>query len=216
MAGQSKITELMDRVASGDPEAAQTIVEIYFEKLAARANAELGPRHRQASDGEDIALSALNVFLDGMAKGAFPRLTNRHDLRRLLVTITLRKAQEQLRHEYRQKRGQGRVRTESAFVPTGAASEVPGIAGVASGIGAEREPSPEEVFAFQEERERLLAEFPEGKLRQTVLLLMEGFDKHEIAEKMECSVRSVERRISDIGDLLAQHTKPSSDGPPIA
>jgi DNA-directed RNA polymerase specialized sigma24 family protein len=108
-----------------------------------------------------------------------------------------------LRYDHRAKRGAGNVLGESAFVPKGTSSEVQGIAEVEDGIGRHSEPTPEQVAVFGEECERLLERFPSAKIRETAELLLQGYHKKDIAERMDCSVRSVERRIAEIADILS-------------
>ena len=50
-----------------------------------------------------------------MGAGRYPRLKDRNDLRKLLVTITCHKAVNQARRVRAQKRGRGNVRGESVF-----------------------------------------------------------------------------------------------------
>ena len=207
----SEVSRLMIRVREGDGDAAQALWDKYFQKLVRRATDELG-RHQRMSDGEDAALSALNSFFQGMQEGDFSWLRNRQDLWRLLVMITVRKAWAHLRHEHREKRGGGGVFGESAFIPTGASSEVPGIAGIDAALTRGAELTPEDVALLREEYVHLLDSLPTGGIRETAeLLLLYGdkYDKKAMAEQMDCSVRTVERRCSDIVDILTRRqTRP--------
>ena len=65
-----------------------------------------------AEDGEDAALSASESLCVGAAAGRFDRLTDRDDLWRLMVVITLRKVFDQVNRQRRQKRGGGKVVSE--------------------------------------------------------------------------------------------------------
>jgi len=201
-----EVTQLMIRVREGDDEAAQALWDNYFQKLVRRATNELG-RHQRMADGEDAALSAFNSFLKGMTEGDFAWLRNRNDLWRLLVTITIRKAWAQLRHEHREKRGGGGVFGESAFMPCGASSEVPGIGGLAVGLARGAALTPEDIALLQEEYTRVLNCLPEGPIRETAELLLlysDKYDKKAMAEKMQCSVRTIERRCNDIVEILTK------------
>ncbi|MBN2293363.1 MAG: RNA polymerase subunit sigma-70 [Pirellulales bacterium] len=205
MSQNSQVSELLIRVRKGDDDAAQVLWDKYFLKLVRRATDELG-RHNRMADGEDAALSAFNSFLKGMTEGEFNWLRNRQDLWRLLVTITVRKAWAQLRHEHREKRGGGGVFGESAFMAGKASSQVPGINGVDAAQAGGAELTPEDVVMLREEYTRLLNTLPEGAIRETAeLLLLYGdkYDKKEMAQQMNCSVRTIERRCNDIVSILS-------------
>jgi hypothetical protein len=60
---------------------------------------------RQEADEEDVALSGMASFCRCAAAGRFPQLNDRHDLWKLLVEITRRKAVAQMTRHYAQKRG---------------------------------------------------------------------------------------------------------------
>jgi ECF sigma factor len=67
----------------------------------------------QRGADEDAALSAFDSFCASVAAGRFPQLADRDDLWRLLVVITRRKVLDQAQRRMRQKRGNGRVVSES-------------------------------------------------------------------------------------------------------
>ncbi len=64
-------------------------------------------------------MSAFASFCNGVERGRFPRLANRDDLWRLLVTITARKSMHLARDERSQKRGGGAVRDSYPKSPRG-------------------------------------------------------------------------------------------------
>jgi hypothetical protein len=71
------------------------------------------------ADEEDVALSALDSFFRGARRGRFSDLADREGLWRLLYQITVHKAVDLTRHEKRQVRGAGRVKSESAMDGSG-------------------------------------------------------------------------------------------------
>src|SRR5271166_5328142 len=94
---------------SGDPAAIEQLCADYFHRLVGLARTMLPKSARQASDEEDVALSAFFSLCNGAAAGNFPKLDDRDDLWRLLVVITLRKARRAVRRGQAQKRGGGQV-----------------------------------------------------------------------------------------------------------
>jgi hypothetical protein len=110
------ITACLSRLGRGDPDAARLLWEQYFGKLVRLARKKLVGVRSKAADEEDVALSAMNSVYEGIVRHRFPRLPDRGDLWKILVTVTVRKACAERRRQFAQKRGAGRIRTESAFM----------------------------------------------------------------------------------------------------
>jgi DNA-directed RNA polymerase specialized sigma24 family protein len=175
--------------ASGEPEAAERLWGRYFRRLVGLARTRLQGQPRRAADEEDAALSAFHSFCRGAEQGRFPRLTDRDDLWRLLVTLTERKASHQVRDENRLKRGGGAVLGESGLAPAG---QEPGreLAEVAG-----REPTPEFAAEVADECGRLLARLGDANLQAIAVWRMEGYTAPEIADRLGCALSTVERRL---------------------
>ncbi len=183
-------------LAAGDDAAVEEVWRRYYEKLVRFARGKLAVGQRRAADEEDVALSAFHSFCRGAAAGRFPQLEDRHDLWKLLVTITARKAAHQVRRDMQQKRGSGNVRGESVFVGAGDSDRGLGIGNI---LGTE--PTPEFAAMAVEECEHLLGVLPDEQIRQIALWKLEGFTNDEIAEKLECAPRTVERKLQRIRDV---------------
>src|SRR5437763_15051989 len=162
----------------GDPEAAQKLWERYFQRLISLARSRLRGAPRRAEDEEDVALSAFDSFCRGAEAGRFPRLADRDDLWRLLVVITARKALHLVRDERRQKRG-----GETLSPPT-ALEQVVG-----------QEPTPEFAAQVADECRRLLDSLGDEGLRSLAVWKMEGYTNDEIADRLGCASRTVERKL---------------------
>ena len=187
------VTEWFRRLTpSGDSEAAQRLWDHYYTRLLHLARQKLGPRNRRMSDEEDVVLSAFDSFYRAAAAGRFPRLDDREDLWRLLVTITARKAADHRKHQQRQKRGGGDVRGESAF-DTDRVESTAGIDGV---VG--NEPTPEFAAEVAEQYGWLLTQLGDETLRRIASLRLENYSLMEIAEALGCSLRTVKRRLAMI------------------
>lgn len=183
-------------LANGDDAAVEEVWRRYYQQLVRFARGKLAVGQRRAADEEDVALSAFHSFCRGAAAGRFPQLEDRHDLWKLLVTITARKAAHQVRRDMQQKRGSGNVRGESVFVGVGDTERNLGIGNI---LGTE--PTPEFAAMAAEECEHLLEALPDQQVRQIALWKLEGFTNDEIAEKLECAPRTVERKLQRIRDL---------------
>lgn len=191
-----EVTCWFQGLAQGDDAAVEEIWQRYYEKLVRVARGKLAAGQRRAADEEDVALSAFHSFCRGAAAGRFPKLEDRHDLWKLLVTITARKAAHQTRRDMQQKRGSGNVRGESVFTGSGDAERGVGIGNIISA-----EPTPEFAAMTAEQCEYLLAALPDEQVRQIALWKLEGYTNEEIAAKLECAPRTVERKLQRIRDL---------------
>src|SRR5262245_33474929 len=99
------ITLYLAHLRAGDTAAARQLWEGYFQRMVDLARQKLRGISRRAADEEDVALSAFKSFCEGVRRGRFPQLTDRHNLWPLLVAITLHKSVDLVRRESRQKRG---------------------------------------------------------------------------------------------------------------
>ncbi len=181
MSEDDRISQWVNDLKQGDADAARKLWAHYFTKLAAHARTRLPLR--RAFDEEDVALSAFNSFCAGVERGRFPQLEDRNDLWRLLLVLTSRKARSYTRRETQQKRGHGQVLGESDQE----------IADLVS-----QEPSPEFAVLLAEECQRLLTSLGDATLTTIAALKLEGYTVEEIASRIGCARRSVERRLQII------------------
>jgi DNA-directed RNA polymerase specialized sigma24 family protein len=197
MSSSGSVTHWINQLKSGDAAGVQKLWENYFPRLVGLARKKLQELPRRAADEEDVALSAFDSFCRGATQGRFPRLLDRNNLWHLLVVITARKALQLRRHEQRQKRGGGAVRGDSALagVSAGEADE----AGLAQVIG--QEPTPEFAAQMAEEYQHLLTRLGDATLREVAVWKMEGYTHEEIAAKLGCVPRTVERKLALIRTL---------------
>jgi RNA polymerase sigma factor (sigma-70 family) len=194
MTASDEITRWIDGLADGDDLAAQMIWEKYFDRLVRYARRKLEKMPRRAVDEEDVALSAMHSFCDGMARGKFESVHDRDDLWKLLLTITARKAVAQMRRHHTRKRGGGSVRGESVFVRADNAD------GREIGIGEVLgdAPTPELAAMVAENCDEMLNRLEDERLREIALKKLEGYTNDEIAEQLGCVRRSVERKLERI------------------
>jgi DNA-directed RNA polymerase specialized sigma24 family protein len=180
--------------ADGDVNAAtQQLWEHYFKRLVYSARRHLSLR--VIADEEDAALSAFNSFYAGARAGRFPQLADRNDLWQLLLTITERKAKEQVRRELRKKRGEGKVIHEAALKALDQSDIDVGL----DQIVISPEPTPEFAAITAEECTRLLGLLNDRE-RQVAIGRMAGYSHEEIADRLGCSSRWAIRLQKDIRD----------------
>jgi RNA polymerase sigma factor (sigma-70 family) len=189
MGSDDSVTYWLEEFQRGNPGAAQPLWERYFERLVNLARQKLPDRLRRAADEEDVALSAFHSFCRGVQRGRYPKLADRDNLWRLLVVITAHKAIHLVRDQRRQKRG-GDVLSEKD-AEAAAISQIVG-----------HEPTPEFAAQVAEEFRRLLDRLGDRELCSVAVWKMEEYTNEEIAIKLGCAVRTVERRLSLIRRVL--------------
>jgi DNA-directed RNA polymerase specialized sigma24 family protein len=196
MSGSSSdsVSQWLARLRAGDRAVAQKLWERYFRRLVGLAAARLRGAPRRAADEEDVALSAFDSFWRGAVKGRFPQLQDRNNLWALLVTITARKAHQLVLHGGRQKRGGNAVLDEAA------------LAGSGSGLHSlehviDHAPTPQFSAQVVDEFRRLLAMLPSADLQSVSQWKLEGYTNEEIASRLGCALRTVERKLRVIRSL---------------
>ncbi len=189
MTSEGSVTGWLDGAKAGRSSAAEALWGRYFPKLVRLARDKL--QAIQGADEEDVALSAMDSFLDAARNGRFPDLADREGLWRLLVQMTVRKAIDMRRHETRQRRGSGACRREADLQFHDDDATLAPLAEVIDQI-----PTAEVAALMTEQYLRLLDLLGDDELRRVAVARMEGYTNQEIAAKMDCAVRTVERRLN--------------------
>jgi len=161
---------------------------MYFHRMRGLARKALFGRARRTCDGDDVAASAFRSVYRGAMAGEFPQLKGRQDLWSLLAAVTSNKCIDRMRREGRAKRG-----GHSDVVD---ADELRSVA--ESGDG------PVSVVELADLRERisaLLESHGDATLREIVRLRMDGETMGEIARRMGCVRRTVERKLRLVQEI---------------
>jgi RNA polymerase sigma factor (sigma-70 family) len=201
------ITQLVDRLRSGSPdsldEAARRIWERYLPRLLTLARRHLDRRIRVLHDEDDVVQSMGRSFFRRLRRGDFG-LAGRDDLWALLVTITLNKVRNVADRHFAGIRDVRRERPLplSNASQSDASHEVFALEAVG--------PTPAEAAVLNEALERRLQDLREPELRRVAIMSLEGYTNREIAEALQCSERSVERRLSLIGQVPQPPEQPTA------
>lgn len=190
MNSEVDITIWLEKLGEQPEDAMQKIWTAYYEKLVRHARKKLASSNNRVVDEEDVAIEALNSFFQAAEKGKFPNLQDRSDLWKLLLTMTSRKVSRKIREQTALKRGGNAVRGESVFL-NGNGEQTSGLAGIA-------DPTPEFCELFVEELFERLDRLGDGRLREIAVLKLEGYSNKEIALRMGCALRTVERKLDRI------------------
>ena len=192
MSNTNNVSHWIDQVKCGDSVATNRIWHHYFDRLVRSVRHQLQGQNRAVSDEEDIVLSVFDSFYAAAQKGRFPDLLDRDDLWRLLLRMSARKLVDKRRHDRRQRRG-GDVQIHSLGGDAETVIEVIGD-----------EPSPEMVFMVKESVERFFSHLRVGHLRELAVAKLEGYSNRELAQRFECSERTIERRLHLIREKCQQ------------
>jgi hypothetical protein len=145
MSDPGSITALIRKLQHGESVAAGGLWERYYEKLIYLARNKLRSSPRRVADEEDVVVTAFDAFLRGVEAKRFPRLDDRSDLWHVLVMLTARKAANQLKHDRRQKRGEGQIRGESVFMSKDDQQGIDQVAGAVQTEAGQVMAKPEEL-----------------------------------------------------------------------
>jgi DNA-directed RNA polymerase specialized sigma24 family protein len=186
------VTRWINQVKEGDGRAAQHLWEIYFQRMVGLARRKLEGAARAVADEEDVALSAFKSFCMGAQQGRFTQLMDRDNLWALLMAITAHKSVDHIRGQNRQKRGgTGHAPGDSEGSEPRDQSVVP-LSEIIS-----REPTPEFAAELSDRLGILLSQLDatgDADLRGIALLKLDGYSTTEIAERLGCVKRTVERK----------------------
>ncbi|MCA8997382.1 MAG: hypothetical protein KDA80_10350 [Planctomycetaceae bacterium] len=188
MDADQTITVWLHQLREGDNAAAQRLWEQYYQRMVSLARKKLEGARRGIADEEDVALSAFKSFCLKAQQGQFPQLMDRESLWPLLVAITVNKSVDHIRRENRQKRGgTGNADEPRPLVEPEPISQI-----------LHAEPTPEFAAEFAELFERLMLKLDEADdpdLRVIAVRKMLGDSTAEIAADLDCTRRTVERKI---------------------
>lgn len=203
MSAEDPITLWIDQLRDHDPEAAAQIWRHFGIRILAAARRRLPAKNRAGYDEEDAAQSAFHSLCTGLSRGRFTDIQNRDSLWRLLLVIISRKISARRRYNARQCREAARSVQESTLLHD-------------SEQGLDSLPastlSPEYAAQFEEICEEMFSGLESESLRQVGLLKMEGFTDEEIATRLNCSRRTVQRRLEVIRrNWLASVDRPETD-----
>ncbi len=175
------ITRLIPDLLQGDEIAIEELWRKYVSRMEGLARPLMAPLPAGAGDEQDVAQSAFHAFCEAVANGQARRLDSRDELWRLLATISRNKATDRVRRELRDRRGGG----------AGAASD--GLEHLAID-----EASPSEVAQLQEAMDELFAALDasgDPKLKLIATMRLEGAETQEIADRLGCTARTVQRKL---------------------
>lgn len=177
---EGSVTWFFGQLRNGDDRALVELWQRYFPQLMGLAKRVLADRPQRAAGAEDAVQEALVSFWRRARAGEFADVLHRDHLWQLLAQFTVYKARRQSRHETAAKRGGGRILDEAAL--DAGATPLDELAG--------QSPTGEVDLHATE----LLEQLP-PELREFAVLRLLGHATDEIAERLGCTQRKVQRKL---------------------
>jgi RNA polymerase sigma factor (sigma-70 family) len=184
----------------GDQQAADKLFHRYAERLIALARNRLAAKLAGRVDPEDVVQSAYRSFFADARDGRF-ELQQGGDLWRLLVSITLHKLHDQVKHHSAARRS---IDAEQGF------GTEDSLHGLQPNLIA-REPSPLAALALGDEVEELMRSLKPHE-RCVVEFRLQGHTLYEIADLTSRSVATVCRILDKLKERLANNRVPRDTG----
>jgi DNA-directed RNA polymerase specialized sigma24 family protein len=205
------VTRLIARVQGGDEAAARELYGRLYDWLLSQARIRLRGRELLLTQPEDLASRAFERLNEFVCR---PGVRDRNDLRCVLVRVIHNWARNKTRYERRPsaRRGgaeeiRGGDEVGRAADPRAAADCLPGetrtrLATLGIGVdgsGADGDEDAGDWQGLTDDCLRLLdlleQRRPGQHLQEVALLAWWGYTRQEIAGKLDCALRSVERKV---------------------
>lgn len=189
---EQEITQWLGGLKRGESHAQAVIWEQIFERVVRMARRKLEHQglERRTRDEEDIALSAIRCLFQKASSGGFEQLEDSTHLWKLLAKFTKGKVNDDRKKHHALKRGgsgQDKIHTFEENV-LGVREEGGGIEQV---LG--HETTPEIIMAMDEAVAALPAE-----LQPVAVYRLEGKNDKQIAQALNVSVKTIQRRLKSI------------------
>jgi DNA-directed RNA polymerase specialized sigma24 family protein len=182
MTSDTSVTEWIEQVKQGiEGEPQEQLVARFLHRLSALARKRLRTI-RSFEDEDDVALSAMKSFFLRAPHDEFSQLTDRNALWSLLAAITLRKTASLQRRQMAGKRDVRRERSLEEII--------------------QHAPSDAFLDSVIEEGNLLLEALRDPVLQQIATMRLQGYGNQEIADHLNRSVKTVERKLNLIRKRL--------------
>jgi RNA polymerase sigma factor (sigma-70 family) len=187
MTSRGSVSAWIGQLKAGEDAALAKLHERYWPRLVSLARRKLLGTPRRAADEEDVAQEAFWDFYRSLQAGRIPRLSNRHDLMALLTHLVACRGANQIKREVGVlKRGAGRLCDEAAL--DGARQ-----GGLRDAPAAGHSPLEQ---ALLHDCYRRYVDGLSDNLREFAELYLAGCTHKEIAARLGCVERTVERKMA--------------------
>lgn len=175
------VSAWIERIKEGDSAAEHHLWHHFMGQILAIARRELVTTRKAVEDEDDVVNSVFKSLFLGARNGQFEKLSNRKQLWSLLYCITLQKATNVKRRTIAKKRGGNRRQEDSV-----------------SGDLPDLRPTHTVIVEMREQLQRLLDLLESDDLKRIAVFKLQGYLDREIAEELNTSIRTVERKTNAI------------------
>ena len=187
---EGSVTRIIRKMQKGDAEEADVLWDRFYTRLTKLVRNRLSLQNKSLADEEDVALQSLSELFKGLLEGKYPGLDNRESTWSLLVTVAARNVVDEVNKEQRLKRGGGNVLRETEV---GALDETAFLDNLPSDVN-----TPDMQVMITERCAEMLESLGDRTLQSIAVMKTAGASNQEVARALGLSLRSVERRLSDI------------------
>lgn len=187
---EGSVTRIIRKMQKGDAEEADVLWDRFYTRLTKLVRNRLSLQNKSLADEEDVALQSLSELFKGLLEGKYPGLDNRESTWSLLVTVAARNVVDEVNKEQRLKRGGGNVLRETEV---GALDETAFLDNLPSDVN-----TPDVQVMITERCAEMLESLGDRTLQSIAVMKTAGASNQEVARALGLSLRSVERRLSDI------------------
>lgn len=184
------VTRIFNDLKNGEQSAATQLWQFLQKRLMELSRSATRNNQHRAYDEQDVALSAFYKLCDGCQSNRYDAISSRDELWRLLAAITVNTARKKAASEMRQKRGGSLTRIDDAETILGRTPD--------------QHPTPEFSLLMQEECSRLLKLLGKPELQMVATHKVEGYTNQEIAIRLGCTRRAVQRRLTLIREIWSE------------
>lgn len=168
--------------------------EQYYPRIRLAIREKVRAIRRPEFNESEVALSALNSFINRARNGSFPRVADDSELWKLLKTIAIRKVNDGRKRLYAAKRG-GKDRLT---IGQSDAQQVTDDGQWALDAAHGPHAKPQAELEISDLFRSLLNELGSDRERDVVLLRLQGASFPTIAEALQVSTKTVQRTLSRI------------------
>lgn len=187
---EGSVTRIIRKMQQGDAEDADVLWNRFYVRLTKLVRNRLSVQNKSLADEEDVALESLSELFKGLLEGKYSKLDNRESMWSLLVTVAARNVVDEVNKEKRLKRGGGNVLRETEV---GTLDETAFLDNLPSNVSA-----PDVQVMITERCAEMLESLGDRTLQSIAVMKTAGAGNQEVARALGLSLRSVERRLSEI------------------
>ena len=196
MSNPGSISILLEELRAGDEPAFEQLFNRFFDRLKSVARKRVSVRDRKVVDDEDLAVWAMNTFQRCVRDGMYPKIQNRRDIWKFLVSILERKSVDHIRRQHAEKRGGGDVRGESVFEDQNQPRVIERVCMEKSNF--------EMMVDFMDVLDVIVDRLNDPVLGEVLAAKFAGHSTKEISRITGMSVSSVDRKLKLIRTIIAK------------